>query len=258
MSKDRKQLEDVAAKSPDKLKEMESLFWTEAQKHQVLPLDSATFTLLVLPRPSLAAGRTVFTYSGEMTGTPNSRAPNIIRASYSFKGEVEIPPSGAEGMVVTQGGRFAGYGFRLLKGEPVSLWNLVDLQRVRWEVPEALSPGKHILEFDFKYDSRRAATLVFNSTSGPGRSGMGMLRVDGKLVAEQKVEKAIRLTLEWDENFDVGTATETRVDDQDYEAPFKLTGKLNKLTLNGRAAEVTPADVEKLKQAAASAAAIQH
>ena len=56
---------------------------------------------------------------------------------------MEIPQGGAEGMILTSGGRFGGYGFYLLKGKPVFLWNLVDLKRVRWEGPEALTPGKH-------------------------------------------------------------------------------------------------------------------
>ena len=55
-------------------------------------------------------------------------------------------------MIHTNGGRFGGYGFYLLKGKPVFTWNLLDLKRVRWEGTDALSPGKHTLEFDFKYD----------------------------------------------------------------------------------------------------------
>ena len=96
-------------------------------------------TRLVTPRPSLSAGRTVFTYSGEVTGTPNGDAPSILNASYNFKAEVEVPQGGGEGMIVTQGGRFGGYGFYVLKGKPVFLWNLVDLKRIRWEGPEVLS-----------------------------------------------------------------------------------------------------------------------
>ena len=118
--------------NPEKLKEMEALFWTEAEKYQVLPLDAAKFTRLVQPRPSLTAGRNVFTYSGEMTGTPNGDAPSVLAASYNIKAEVEIPEGGAEGMIVTQGGRFGGYGFYLLKGKPVFTWNLLDLERVKW------------------------------------------------------------------------------------------------------------------------------
>jgi arylsulfatase len=239
------QADDVAAKYPQKLKEMVALWWQEAQKNQVLPLDAAKFTRLVQPRPSLSGGRTVFTYSGEMTGTPNGDAPSIIGASYNFKAEVEIPQGGAEGMIVTQGGRFGGYGFYLLKAKPVFLWNLVGLKLVRWEGPEALAPGKHELEFDFKYDGLGPATLAFNSVSGLGRSGTGVLKIDGKVVQEQKMERTIPLTLQWDENFDVGADTGTPVS-EDYQVPFTFTGKLEKLTLTIDRPKLTPEDEKRL------------
>ena len=151
-------------------------------------------------------------------------------------------------MIVTQGGRFGGYGFYLLKGKPVFLWNLVDLKRLRWEGPEALTPGKHTLEFDFKYDGLGLATLAFNNLSGIGRSGTGVLKVDGKEVATQKMERTLPLILQWDENFDVGADTGTPVDDHDYQVPFKFTGKLNKLTLTIDRPKLTPADEKLLMQ----------
>ena len=123
------------------------LFWTEAEKYQVLPLDAAKFTRLVAPRPNLTAGRNVFTYSGKMIGTPNGDAPSVLAASYNIKAEVVIPEGGAEGMLVTQGGRFGGYGFYLLKGKPTFTWNMLDLERVKWQSPDALAPGKHTLEY---------------------------------------------------------------------------------------------------------------
>ena len=172
---------------------MQNLFWAEAKKYQVLPLDATVATRLVTPRPSITAGRNVFTWTGPLTGTPNGDAPSILNASYNFKAEVEIPQGGAEGMIVTQGGRFGGYGFYLLKGKPVFLWNLVDLKRIRWEGPEALTPGKHTLEFDFKYDGLGMGTLAFNNMSGIGRSGTGVLKVDGKEVATQKMERTLPL-----------------------------------------------------------------
>jgi hypothetical protein len=112
-----------------------------------------------------------------VTGTPNGDAPNILDASFNFKADVDIPQSGAEGMIVTQGGRFGGYGFYVLKGKPVFLYNFLDFKRTRWEAPDALTPGKHTLEFDFKYDGLGAATLAFNNVSGIGRGGTGVLKV---------------------------------------------------------------------------------
>jgi len=252
LSKDWTQYNDVAAKYPEKVKELEKLFWEEAERNQVLPLDSTTFTRSLLPRPNLTAGRKVFTYTGEVTGTPNANAPNLLASSYNIKAEVEVPEGGAEGMLVTQGGRFAGYGFYLLKGKPVYTWNLFGLKHVKWEGPEALTPGKHTLEFDFKYDGLGAATLQYGSPSGLGQSGTGYLKVDGKIVAEKKMEKTIPMLLQWDENFDVGADTGSPVDDSDYHTPFRFTGKIDKLTLTIDRPKLSPEDIKKIRAAVAA------
>jgi arylsulfatase A-like enzyme len=247
-SKDWTQYTDVAADNPAKLKELQDLFWSEAEKYQVLPLDASVATRVITPKPSLAAGRTSFAYAGELTGIPPGDAPNLIAASYTITADVEIPPGGAEGMINTNGGRFGGYGFYLLKGKPVFLWNLLDLERVRWQGPAALSPGKHTLEFAFKYDGLGIGTLAFNNVSGIGRGGTGVLRVDGKDVATQKMERTIPLILQWDETFDVGADTGTPVDDKDYKVPFRFTGALKKLTLAIERPQLTPADEKLLRE----------
>ncbi len=249
LNNDWTQFEDIAAKYPAKLKEMQELFWKEAEKYQVLPLDASIVTRLITPRPSITAGRNVFTWTRPLTGTPNGDAPSILNTSYNFKAEIEIPRGGAEGMLITQGGRFGGYGFYLLKGKPVFLWNLVDLKRIKWEGPEALSPGKHVLEFDFKYDGLGAATLMFNNMSGIGRGGTGVLKVDGKEVATQKMAHTIPFILQWDENLDIGSDTGTPVNDADYQVPFTFTGKINKITLTVERPQLTPEDERKLMQA---------
>ena len=248
LSKDWTQDDNVAAKYPDKVKEMDKLFWAEAAKYQVLPLDASVATRVVSPRPSLSAGRTEFSWFGAITGTPNGDAPSILDASFTYKAEVDIPQGGAEGMIVTQGGRFGGYGFYLLKGKPVFLYNFFDVQRTRWEGSDALSPGKHTLEFDFKYDGLGFGTLAFNNVSGIGRGGTGVLKVDGQEVARQTMEHTTPLIMQWDENFDIGADTGTPVDDRDYQVPFKFTGKLDKLTLSIDRPKLSPADIEKLKE----------
>ena len=151
-------------------------------------------------------------------------------------------------MLLTSGGRFGGYGFYLLKGKPVFLWNLVDLKRIRWEGPDALTPGKHTVEFDFQYDGLGAGTLAFNSMSGIGRGGTGVLKVDGKEVANHKMEHTLPFILQWDESFDIGSDTGTSVCDQDYQVPFAFTGKLDKLTLKLDRPKLSPADIKRLEQ----------
>jgi arylsulfatase len=131
----------------------------------------------------------------------------------------------------------------------VYIWNLFGLKRFKWEGPDALTPGKHILEFDFKYDGLGAATLQYGSPSGLGQSGTGYLKVDGVVVATQKMEKTVPMLMQWCESFDVGADTGSPVDDKDYEVPFRFTGKLDKLTLTIDRPKLSPEDIKKLKAA---------
>lgn len=218
---------DLASASPDKLKQMQDLFYSEAKKYNVLPLDNSTLTRWNTPRPNLTAGRTEFSYSGELSGVPASAAPDIMNKSYTITADVDIPEGGAEGMIVTEGGRFGGYGLFLSKGDfgvgrgrVVFLYNLLDLKRTMWEGPE-LEVGKHRVTFDYKADGTNLGT-----------GGMGVLSVDGKEVARNSLEHGIPVTFPEDETFDVGLDTRTGVAllEYRYDTPFKFTGKIDKLT----------------------------
>ena len=127
-TEDFSQDDDLAAKNPAKLKEMQALFQQEAAKYDVLPLDNSQFQRAIAPRPSAVAGKTVFTYAGENPGIPLGNAPNILNKSFTITAEIEVPKGGAEGMIVTAGGRFGGYGLYILKGKPVFTYNLLDLE----------------------------------------------------------------------------------------------------------------------------------
>lgn len=248
LNADFSQSQNVADKHPEKVKQLKQMFIDEAKKYQVFPLDASVAARIVAPRPNITAGRTEFVYTRPMTGLPQGDAPFILNSSYTFTADVDVPEGGAEGMIVTSGGRFAGYGFYLLKGKPVWLWNLVDLERIKWEGPEALKPGKHVLEFDFKYDGLGAGTLAFNNFSGVGRGGTGTLKVDGKVVATKKMEKTLPMILQWDESFDVGSDTLTGVNDADYKPPFPLTAKLNKLTIKLDRPQLSEKDIKELEK----------
>ena len=188
LTDDYSQDNDLAAKMPDKLKQMQALFQQEALKYNVLPLDNSQFQRSITPRPSTMAGRTVFTYVGENPGIPPGNAPSILNKSFTITAEIDVPEGGAEGMIVTDGGRFGGYGLLLLKGKPVFVYNFLDLKRTRWEggvgardwLGDSLKPGKHTIEFDFTYD-------------GPGiaKGGTGVLKVDGRVLATEKLEHTI-------------------------------------------------------------------
>ncbi|QDT32086.1 arylsulfatase [Thalassoglobus polymorphus] len=249
LNEDFSQSRNIADANADKVQEMKKLFIAEAKKHQVFPMDASVATRLVAPRPNITAGRTEFVYTLPMTGLPQGDSPSILNSSYTITADITVPEEGAEGMILTSGGRFCGYGFYLLKGKPVFLWNVLDLQRIKWEGKEALSPGQHTLEFDFKYEGLGVGTLRFNSMSGLARPGTGTLKVDGKVVTTQKMAKTIPMILQWDESFDIGSDTLTGVNDADYQPPFPLTAKLNKLTLNIDRPQLSAADIKKLEAA---------
>ncbi|MGA8241505.1 MAG: sulfatase-like hydrolase/transferase, partial [Desulfobacterales bacterium] len=243
INEDLTEFNDLAAKMPEKLREMQDAFYAEAKKYNVLPLDNSTLARFLTPRPSATAGRTKFTYSGELNGVPPSAAPNILAKDFSIEAQIEIPEGGAEGMIVTEGGRFGGYGLFLSKGELgvgrgkiVFLYNLLDLKRTAWEGPE-LSPGKHTIRFDFKYDG-----------PGFGKGGTGVLSVDGKEVARNIMEHTTPIMFPEDETFDVGQDTRTGVAmiEYRYDTPFKFTGKIDRLTFDIGPVQYTEADRKQL------------
>jgi arylsulfatase len=249
LKKDFSQTQDLAAQYPERVKAMKARFIAEAKKHQVFPLDASVAARLVAPRPNITAGRSEFVYTRPMVGLPQGDSPLLLNTSYTVTADIEVPAGGAEGMILASGGRFGGYGFYLLKGKPVWLWNMVDLERLKWEGAEALPPGRHTIEFDFKYDGLGAGTLAFNDFSGVGRPGVGTLKVDGKVVATRNMEKTLPMILQWDESFDIGSDTLTGVNDADYQPPFALTATLNKLTVRLDRPQLSPAEARKLEAA---------
>jgi arylsulfatase len=254
LTKSWNQAEDIAAENPDKVKEMRAKFLEEAKKYQVLPLDASVAARIVAPRPNITAGRTEFVYTQPMVGLPQGDSPFLLNASYTITAEVTVPKGGAEGMILTSGGRFAGYGFYLQEGKPTFLWNLIDLERIKWQAKEALAPGKHTLEFDFDYEGLGAGTLAFNNMSGLGSPGTGALKVDGKVVQTIKMKKTLPMILQWDESFDIGSDTLTGVNDEDYKPPFALTARLDKLTITVDRPTLSLEDIKKLEEGMKGAA----
>ena len=219
VAEDYSQANDLAAQMPDKVKELQALFVEEAKKYQVLPLDNSQFQRAIAPRPSAIAGQTEFTYSGVMPGIPLGNAPSILNRSFTITAEVDVPEGGGDGMIVTAGGRWGGYGLYVLEGKPVFDYNGLMLAQFRAE-GQVLAAGKHTIVFDFTID-------------GPGiaKGGSGVLKVDGTEVATLKVPKTIPFLLPADETFDIGIDTRTGVNDQDYQVPFPFTGAIDKLTV---------------------------
>jgi arylsulfatase len=206
-----------------------------------------TLTRMINPRPGPAAGRRQFVYTGPSCCTQANAAPNILNRSYRITAEIEVPAGGANGMLVTQGGRFGGWGFYLREGRPVFTLNLLSLQRVKWEAPAALPPGRHTVVFDFALNPQ--GPIPF------GHGGTGTLSVNGIQAAQQAIPRGVPFTFAWDETFDVGLDTGTPVDDRDYQVPFNFTGRLARITVDLGDSSVTPAAVQAFTEAMAARAA---
>jgi arylsulfatase len=249
ISDDYSQNNDLASKNPDKLKELQALFLTEAEEYQVLPLDNSVLPRIITPRPSATAGRTVFSYSGENLGIPVANAPSLLNRDYKITADITIPRTGAQGMIATMGGRFGGYGLYLLRGKPVFVYNLLNLKRYRWEggigaedwLGRSLTAGKHTIVFDFKY-----------SGPGFGKGGTGVLSVDGKMLSRQTMDHTIPFLMSLDESLDIGADTRTPVDDS-YNLPFRFTGNINKLTIEVGREQLADEDRAIMQRALAAA-----
>jgi len=145
-------------------------------------------------------------------------------------------------MIATLGGRFGGYGLYLLKGKPVFTYNALDLVRFKWQGTDVLSTGKHTIVFDFKYDG-----------PGFGKGGTGTLSADGKMLETKVIPHTIPFLMSIDETFDIGIDTRTSVDDNDYQVPFRFTGRIAKLTYNLGPEQLAESDRKVMQQALAKA-----
>jgi arylsulfatase A-like enzyme len=228
---------DLAAKEPKKLRELQDLFVAEAAKYKVLPLDNSKVERAdVSIRPSLSRGRTEFTYYPGMIRIPEGAAPDLKNKSYRIIADVEIPEGGAEGVLMTQGGRFNGLGLYLLQARPIFHYNLVGVDRTTVAAKDPLTPGNHTITVDFKYDG-----------GGIGKGGLVTLIVDGKEVANAKLMRTIPFRVSADETLDIREDTGTPVS-EDYHVPFKFTGTINKVVVDLSESKLSPEDQKKLDE----------
>jgi len=238
ITEDFSQAVNLADKEPTKLREMQELFWIEAAKYQVLPLDNSTVERFdVRIRPSLTRGRNVFTYYPGQIRIPEGTAPDLKNKSFKIGATVEIPASGANGVIATQGGRFNGWGLYLLEGRPVFHYNLVGVQRFAFDGKEKLAPGKHFILADFKYDG-----------GGLGKGGTLTLSVDGKPVAQGRVDRTYPFRVSLDETLDFGEDTGTPVS-EDYAVPFRFTGTLERVLVRLAESDLTAEDEAQIRRA---------
>ncbi len=237
VSKDFSQANNLAKAEPDKLRELKRLFYIEAVKYNVLPLDNSKVKRLdVRNRPSLTRGRSEFNYYEGMKRIPEGSAPDLKNKSFGISAVVEIPKEGAEGVLMTQGGRFSGLGLYVLDGRPVFHYNLCGVKRFTVAGKEKLPPGKHVVTLDFNYDG-----------GGVGKGGTATLTVDGKKVATEKLPETIAYRMSLDETLDIGEDTGTPVS-EDYKVPFRFTGKIEKVTINVTEQKLTEEQLRKYRE----------
>ena len=214
------QSENLAAGNPEKLRELQLLFYTEAARHEVLPIDnSKTARLDPAIRPSLTRGRKRFTYGDGMTRIPEGASPNLKNTSFTITADVDVEEK-ASGMIVTQGGLFGGIGLFLRDGRPVYHSNFVDIDHTEIAGRDPLPPGRHVVALRFTYDG-----------GGIGKGGKATLTVDGKPVAEGRIERTIPIRVTLDEALDVGEDTGTPVTTS-YDVPFRFEGDVDRVVID--------------------------
>lgn len=214
LSRDFSQSRDISQAHPEKLAELKTLFFAEAERNLATPISRSPAGL---PAPDINAGRTEFSYRAGTKRLPVYVSPNVLNRSFSIEARIVVPEGGAEGVLVTQGGRFGGYGLYLLRGRPVFVYNKLGLARSRVEWGEPLAPGEHTIRLDFAYDG-----------GGIGKGGTTRLSVDGAPYVAARVPSTIRLLFPLSETFDVGEDTGTPIA-EDYAVPFRFTGTLDEV-----------------------------
>jgi arylsulfatase A-like enzyme len=232
---------DLAAKNPEKLKELQSLFLKEAAKNYALPLDdrlTERFNASLVGRPDLMAGRTSLTVYDGMIGMTENVFINTKNRSFTVTAEVEIPKAGASGVIIAQAGKFGGWSLYLKDGKPVYAYNFLGLQTYKVAATEALPAGKATIRFEFAYD-------------GPGvaKGGTGTILVNGKEVAEGKIDRTQPNVFSADEGADVGLDGETAVSDDYKEGANSFTGKIQKVTIEVGPVKLADAETDELQKA---------
>jgi arylsulfatase A-like enzyme len=236
------QSQDLAAKYPDKLKELQQLFLAEAEKYNVLPLDDRRverFVPTLAGRPSLMWGRTSVTLYPGMVGMMENATLDVKNRSHTVTANIEVPQGGGEGVIIAQGGRFGGWTLYMKGGKLKYCYNYLNQERYTVESTDSLPPGKAVVKLEFKYDG-----------GGVAKGGTATLYVNDQKVGEGRVDKTQPYVFSG-EGEDVGEDLETPVTEDYREGDNKFTGTIDKVTI---AVTPPPAQVEKEEDRGAAVA----
>ena len=224
MTDDPTEARDVAAEHPEKLRELAALWWQEAEKYKVLPLDSSMQARLATVRPQTSKPRTRFVYYPGASVVPSFAAPAVYNRAYSIEADVDIPAGGAEGVLMAQGGDAGGYAFFMKDGQLCFVYNYVGLDRFEMRAGDVLSEGRHALRYEFE------PTGAPDIANGKGAPGNGQLYIDGELVAHTEYPHTTPLFFELEGlscGFDFGAPAS-----ESYAPPFPFTGTIRQVAID--------------------------
>jgi len=217
------QAHDLAAEMPEKLEELQALFMEEARKYNVLPLDDRRlerFNSDLAGRPTLVHGSSQLLFGGMSRLTENV-VLNTKNKSHAVSAQVHVPERGAEGVIVSQGGEFAGWSLYVKEGRPKYCYNLFGLQRFYVEGAKEIPPGTHQVRMEFVYDG-----------GGLAKGGGVTLYVDGEKTGEGRVEGTVPLLFSGDETCDLGSDTASPVSDDYTTETSRFTGTIEWVQLD--------------------------
>lgn len=219
------QVNDLAAKMPGKLKEMQALWQEEAKKYNVLPLDDRRYERVADPtRPVAAIARKNYTFYPGTSILHPMAAPQIVGKEHTITAHVEIPKGGAEGVLACSGGEFGGWSLFLKDGKFHYAHNYLKVEKYELSSPKAVPVGKHALGVHFTPTGRHEKPDYFE--------GDVSIFVDGEKVAERKgIKVAFQYSAMTGYGLQIGRNAATPVS-HEYKAPFAFTGRLDKLTVS--------------------------
>jgi len=226
---------NVAAHHPDRLRELIALWWDEAAKYKVLPIDGSLQARLATERPQTSKPRTSYVYYPGGSVVPAFAAPPVFNRPYSIEADVEIPAGGAEGVLVAQGGDAGGYAF-YLKGGLHYDYNYLGRDRFEVASPDPVPDGRHALRYEFE------PTGEPNIRNGKGVPGRGQLYVDGQLVANTEFPHTVPLLFELEGlscGYDFGAPA-----GEAYAPPFEFTGTIHSVTFDVSGELITDDEAE--------------
>ena len=249
VAEDFSQANDLAAKNPAKLKELQALFMKEAAKNHVLPIDdrrSERFDATIAGRPDLMGPRTSLTVYPGMVGMTENAFINIKNRSYTITAPVELKDANTKGVIIAQAGAFGGWVIYMKDGKLHHEYNYFGVERTNIGGPNAVPAGKHEIKYEFVSDGPK-----------PGAGGKSVLYVDGQQVAEGQIPKTQPFMFSGDEGTDVGVDAETAVSNDYKQGDNKFTGKIDKVTIDTKPSNLSAADKKAVEDAEEVAAAIE-